>query len=89
MLTSAILGYAAILLGASLINIGFALILQKTGGLFISRFITDFSKDRDNPNYEFERRVGLGASKMILKYVPPFAIGSFVIIVLTLLGVMN
>jgi hypothetical protein len=66
------------LLLAGLILTGLLLLvawpLRFTGGLFWSRTIHGFFKDRADPRYEAERKTGLAFQQFVFHYIPPFFI---------------
>ncbi|EJC3743709.1 hypothetical protein P8942_03760 [Enterococcus faecium] len=81
-------GVIVILLFGSLLLIGIGLVTKATGGLFWSRPPQNYFQDRNNPNFEEERRVGNRLSNTLLKYIPPISIGLLVILILILLNIL-
>lgn len=63
-----------------LLAIGF--FMKRSDGLFFSRTITQYKRDKNNPEYERERYVGKTTSEYILKYIPPVFMGFLMLLIL-------
>lgn len=81
-------GVIVILLFFSLVLIGISFLTRATGGLFWSRTLRSYFRDRNDPRFEAEREIGNKISVFLLKYIPPIAIGLLIILILILLGVL-
>ena len=77
------IGFGGIIVTGLLLLI--AVLPKWTNGLFVARFPWEFRKDRDDPRFEMERRIGKKYSQFIFKYVPPFFIGFLLILLLSYL----
>lgn len=77
------IAYAGIACTGFLLLIAF--LMKLTKGLFVARFPYDFIKDINDPKYENERRAGRKFSQFVFKYVPPFFIGSVLILIIAYL----
>lgn len=60
-----------------------AFFTKLTNGLFIARFPSEFLQDKNDPNYESERKLGNCFRNFVFKYIPPFFIGFVVLLFLT------
>lgn len=65
-----------------------ALFMKRSNGLFFARSITQYKKDKNNPNYEKERYIGSTTSDYLLKYVPPIFIGFLILLILKTLHII-
>ncbi|MHC5372176.1 hypothetical protein ACYSNU_00085 [Enterococcus sp. LJL120] len=82
------LSIVLVLLFMCAVLIGLAFVMRATGGLFWSRTLNQFQRDRNDPKYQLERNVGTGASALILKIISPIAIALVIILGMVVLGVI-
>ena len=59
-----------------------ALFMKYSHGLFFSRTIDQYQKDRHDPKFKKERSVGTKFSEFILKYLPPIFINLVILLIL-------
>lgn len=76
----------SILFLLSLVMIGLGLCIKQTNGLFWSRMPQDFLKDRHDPKFENERKIGKAFSKAVLTFFPALAIVFLILWLLSITG---
>lgn len=64
------------------------MLTRATGGLFWSRPPQNYFRDKNDPRFELERKVGIRFSDAILMYIPPVSIGLLIILTLMLLKII-
>lgn len=77
-----------ILFFISLIVVILGYVIKQTNGLFLSRLPSDFKKDRFDPEFENERRIGNKISKFILKWIVPVSLGLFILMIVMIFRII-